>query len=98
MTLSILLRFFLYCGFAEQNCETDEETEGKSEEEKATDLYEEQKEHAEKERSEIRLKDKKVGMIYEAARRIRGGKKNEMESTAIINPETGELAVTSEGI
>ena len=82
----------------EQNNETDEETKVKSEEEKATDMYEEPKERAEKELSEIRLKEGKVGTIYEAARRIRGGKKNEIKPTAINNPETGELAVTREGI
>ena len=70
----------------EQNKEHDEEKKVKSEEEKATDLYEEQKERAEKELGEIKLKDGKVGMIYEAAQRIRGGKKNAMELTAIINP------------
>ena len=81
-----------------KNNEKEKETDVKSEEEKATELYEEQKERAEKELSEIRMKEGKVGMIYEAARRIRGGKRNAMEPTAIMNPETGELAVTREGI
>ena len=36
----------------------------------------------------------RVGRVWEMKKRIIGGKKAAMEATAVINPETGKLAVT----
>ena len=64
---------------------------------KARHLWEEQASIAEKELKEIdHLRKGKVGKIWEVKKRIVGGKKANMQPTAIINPETGKLAVTRE--
>ena len=44
------------------------------------------------------LRNGKVGKIWEVKKRIIGGKKGNMQATAIINPETGRLAVTKKEI
>ena len=43
-----------------------------------------------------RLRNGKVGKIWEVKKRIIGGKKANMQPTAIINPRTGKLSVSKE--
>ena len=77
--------------------EGDDEKEGKDEDVKARNLWEEQVSIAAKEIKEIDyLRNGKGGKIWEVKKRIMGGKKANMQLTAIINPDTGKLAVTKE--
>ena len=76
-----------------------ESNENTTEEEKARSLHDEQTKVAENELSEIgKTKSGKVGKVWEIKKRILGGKKGAMEATAIINPETGKLAVSKREI
>ena len=79
----------------------DEEEGGKSltEEEKAQSLYEEQKQRAAEEVAEIEMSTtSRVGKVWEVKKRIIGGKKATLEKTAIINPNTGKMAVSKKEI
>ena len=70
-----------------------------SENGRAQQMKEEELRRAEEEISEIeRLKIGKVGMIWEVKKRILGGKNAINQPTAIINPKTGQLAVSRDEI
>ena len=57
---------------------------------KAQNIWKEQVTRAEEEMNEIdKLRNGKVGKIWEAKKRIVGGKKGTIQATAIVNPETG---------
>ena len=72
-----------------------ESNKDETEEETAKKLHEEQTENAENELKEIvKTNTGKVGKVWEIKKRILGGKKGAMESTAIINPDTGKLALS----
>ena len=43
-----------------------------------------------------KLRNGKVGKIWEVRKKVLGGKNTMMQATAIINPETGRLAVTKD--
>ena len=67
------------------------------EEDKANKQWEEEVKRAEEEIKEIdKLRNGKVGKIWEVKKRIIGGKKATMQATAVINPETGKLSVSKE--
>ena len=80
-----------------ENCEKKlvDEKEEADEETKARNLWEGQVARVEKEMKEIdHLRNGKVGKIWEVKKRIIGGKKANMQATAIINPDTGKLAMS----
>ena len=65
----------------------------------AKNLYDEEEARANKEIEEIKnLKVSKVGKIWEVKKRIVGGNKALIQSTAITNPENGKLVVTQDSI
>ena len=69
------------------------------EEIKAKKQYEEQVVRAEKEMKEIdKIVNGKVGKVWEIKKKIIGGKKAVMEATAVVNPESGRLAVSKEEV
>ena len=62
-------------------------------------LWEDQVSRVEEEMKEIdKLRNGKVGKIWEVKKRIIAGKKANMQATAMINPETQRLAVTKKEI
>ena len=70
-----------------------------TEEEKAKEILKLQIEDTEKQLDKIRnSKNGKVGMIYAAAKTVRGGKKDSIEATAVVDPESGKLMVSREEI
>ena len=73
------------------------ENEEKDEERTARKIWEEQVNIVEKEMAVIdKLRNGKVGKIWEVRKKVLGGKNTMMQATAIINPETGRLAVTKD--
>ena len=71
----------------------------KTDDETAKLLRKEQVKRTEEELEQIRISGKgKVGQIWEIKKRVIGGKKASLESTAIINPNTGKLAVSRKAI
>ena len=70
----------------------DKHDENESEEEKAKQILKLQIEDTDKHLEKIRnTKNGKVGMIYNAAKTIRGGKKAAIEATSVTDPETGKI-------
>ena len=77
----------------------EEDNNEKDDDAKAKNIWKEQVTRAEEEMNEIdKLRNGKVGKIWEAKKRIVGGKKGAIQATAIVNPETGKLAVSKEEI
>ena len=78
----------------EEDCE-DEENRVTTEEEKAVELFQEQQRIAAEEVKKIeQSSNNKVGKVWEIKKAIVGGKKAIQETTAILNPKTGKLAVS----
>ena len=77
----------------------EEDNNDEDDDAKAQNIWKEQVTRAEEEINEIdKLRNGKVGKIWEAKKRIVGGKKGAIQATAIVNPETGKLAVSKEEI
>ena len=71
-----------------------EEKENETEEEKKERIWKEQERLAEEEVQEIKKKPGKLGQIWEMRKRIVGSKKDTMQATAIINPQTKKIEVS----
>ena len=68
-------------------------------EDEAKSLFEEEVKRTSEEIEELKkMKKSKVGTIWEIKKRIVGGKKANIEATAIVNPKDGKLAVTKKQI
>ena len=77
----------------------DSDTGNETEEEKAKNIFEEEVSRADEEIEEIKkLKISKVGKIWEMKKKIVGGKKASMETTAIVDPENNKLVVSKKQI
>ena len=77
----------------------DKDTGNETEAEKAKNIFEEEMSRAEEEIGEIKkLKLSKVGQIWEMKKKIVGGKKSPMKTTAIVDPETNKLALSKKQI
>ena len=75
------------------------EYDGTTEEQKAEKLFQEQKRRAAKEVEKIEASSQnKVGKVWEIKKLIIGGKRAAQETTAIVNPKTGKLAVSKKEI
>ena len=78
---------------------TDEANDTMDKDKRAEEMFEEEVQAAEKEIEEIRQsKGGKVGKIWEIRKKVIGGKKNETEASAVVNPKTGKLAITKDEI
>ena len=73
--------------------------EGNHKKDNAEELLEAQQKRADVEIKEIeKVKGGKIGKVWEIKKKVIGGKKTQIEATAIINPTTGKLAVSKSEI
>ena len=73
---------------------TNEEDKDETEEETLERIWKEQERRADIEVKEISMKSGKLNKIWELRKRIVGNKKDTMQATAIVNPNTKKIEVT----
>jgi hypothetical protein len=77
----------------------EKETEAKSQEERAKEIFEEQEDIVEKEIQKIKATtNSKVGQIWEIRKKVLGGKKSRTPPTSIVDPTTSKMVVNREEI
>ena len=77
----------------------EKEAEGKTQEERAKEIFEEQVDIVEKEFQKIKATTNgKVGQIWEIRKKVLGGKKSRTPPTSIVDPTTSKMVANKEEI